>query len=354
MRVLVGHGWYDMRSIATWNFDRAPWRDFPRMIARLDIVYEDGEKESIVSDGSWKHVNSPIKYDCFMEGEVYDGREETEMDLFAAEVDGPAGVLEARSLPGSKIIRELESQEINDCGDGTYVVKFPENIAGWIRLTLEGQMPGDVVVIRYDERVNPDMTPAESSMQNGLTAGASASGRETRQIDLLFHYTGSHRFCTVGAEMQTDRLICSGGIEAYEPRFSFKGFHYVVLKGLRNPPKSIIACVVHTDFKNISKFESSDETLNMLLTMADRSYKANFANGFPTDCPHREKNGWTGDASIASELAQYMFENTAGYEKYLQDICDTQIESGDLSCIAPSCGWGFKWGMDRHGILRYQ
>ena len=351
LRVLLGHGWYDMRSVGSWNFEMAPWRDFPRMIARLDLAYGDGTRERVVSGDTWRQVVGPILYDDLMEGEVYERVERrSAVNLAAEEVPAPAGRLEPERQPGAKVVRELAPSAVKDFGSGVYVVQFAENFAGWVRLTLDGQQPGDVVSIRYDERVNADLSPARDSVNDGyeqikrVDVRACRPGDETRRIDCHFSYTASQQFCAKDAGFQTDRWICSGGCETYEPRFSYKGFQYVVLRGLRRPPKSVVGCVVQTGFADVGTFESSDPTLNALVAMAKRAYKANFADGVPTDCPHREKNGWTGDASIASELAQYLFENTAGYEKWLNDLCDTQVPSGDICCIVPTSGWGFKWG----------
>ena len=354
LKVLVGHGWYDVRSIATWDFATAPWRDFPRMIAQLDIVYDDGATDRVVSDGSWMQVGGPVRYDCIREGEVIAADDVPGESVPCAVVPGPKGRLLAEAIPPAKVMRTIAPESIRDVGDGTYVVCFPENFAGWIRAKFRGLRKGDVVVIRYDERVNDDFSPAAASVRDGLhdrkravdTAKA-VKGDETRRIDCHFRYTASHRYCPVGAEFQADRLIASGApVETYEPRFTYNGFQYVVLRGLRQAPRAedVVGCVVHTAFGDIGRFASSDATLNRLVAMAGRSYKSNFADGYPTDCPHREKNGWTGDASIASELAQYLFENTAAYEKWLKDICDTQTGSGDICCIVPTSGWGFKWG----------
>ena len=354
LNVLVGHGWYDVRAIATWDFATAPWRDFPRMIAQLEITYADGSKETVVSDESWDQVESPVKFDCIREGEVVSARDVGRRIASAAVVEGPKGRLEAEALPGAKVMRTLRPEAINDCGNGTYVVKFRENFAGWIRAKFRGLKDGDVVVVRYDERIRTGLMPAEPSASDGLhgrrravNPDTSARDDETRRIDCHFRYTASHRACATGAEFQADRLIASGAaVEEYEPRFTYNGFQYVVLTGLRQVPEpdDIVGCVVHTAFRDIGRFESSDRTLDTLVQMAERAYKSNFADGYPTDCPHREKNGWTGDASIASELAQYLFENTAAYEKWLKDLCDTQLPSGDICCIVPTSGWGYRWG----------
>ena len=358
LKVLVGHGWYDVRSIATWNFDVAPWRDFPRMIAQLELTYADGTRETIISDGSWRQVESPVGYDCIREGEVIGARHWKQPDLAAkeiraAEVPAPKGQLVAENCPGSKVMREMAPKAIHAFPDGTYVVEFPENFAGWIRMNVRGQKKGDVLVVRYDERVNVDFSPARPSVRNGLWDGVSVdvrkaeAGKETRRIDCHYRYTASQAVCPVGAEFQADRFVSSGAdVETYEPRFTYNGFQFVVLKGLRAAPRAedIAGCVVHTAFPTVGSFACSDETFNTLMKMGDRAYRSNFADGVPTDCPHREKNGWTGDASIASELAQYCYENTAAYEKWLRDIMDTQLPSGDICCIVPTSGWGFKWG----------
>ncbi len=335
LKVLVGHGWYDVRSIAVWNFDVAPWRDFPRMIAQLEIEYADGSRETVVSDGSWRQTESPVGYDCIREGEVTGAHHPAQPDfakreIRAAEVPAPKGALAAENCPGAKVVREIAPSAIHAMKDGSYVVEFPENFAGWIRMDVRGQKKGDVLSVRYDERIGAGSAPAKD-----------------RKIDMYCKYTASHAVCTEGAGFQTDRFVSSGApVERYEPRFTYNGFRYVVLKGLRAAPRKedIAGCVVHTAFQAAGTFACSDETFNTLMKMGDRAYRSNFADGYPTDCPHREKNGWTGDASIASELAQYCYENTAGYEKWLRDIMDSQLPNGDICGIVPTSGWGYRWG----------
>ncbi len=329
LHLLVGHGWYDMRAIATWNFDTAPWRDFPRCIAQLEITYTDGTKEFVITDKSWRQVKSPIGYDDIMEGEILGSLDLRRVDLdknvvMAEEVPAPKGRLVSEAQPGAEIMKTLPVKSIKDLGDGSYQLDFGENVVGWTRILFRGQQKGDVITIRYDERES-----------------------DPRRIDCHIRATASQRACATDAALQTDRFICTGKeVESYEPHFVYHGFRYVTLKGLRRAlqPADIRACFIHTAFKTIGSFACSDETFNKLMAMGDRAYRSNFTDGVPTDCPHREKNGWTGDASIASELAQYLYENTAAYEKWLRDVMDSQLESGDISCIVPSSGWGYQWG----------
>ena len=357
LRLLVGHGWYDMRAVATWNFETAPWRNFPRGLAQLEIVYADGSKEVVATDRTWRQVKSPVGHDDIFEGEVTGACDPRMPDLektvvMAEEVSAPGGRLVGEAQPGAEIMRTVPAKKIHAAGGGTYVIDFGENVAGWARLALRGQKKGDVVSVRYDERVQDDGSPARPSVRDGLNdfnfwGGDPDEAARRRRIDEHFRYTASHRVCPVDAAFQTDRVVCSGAaVESYEPRFVYHGFRYAVVKGLRQAPKpeDAVACVIHTAFPTIGSFACSDATFNALMGMGDKAYRGNFVDGVPTDCPHREKNGWTGDASIASELAQYLFENTAAYEKWLRDLLDAQLPDGNLPGIVPSSGWGYHWG----------
>ncbi len=359
LKILVGHGWYDMRAVATWNFETSPWRNFPRCIAQLEVTYKDGSKEIIATDKSWRQVKSPLGHDDIFEGEVIGAWNPRMPDLektvvMAEEVPAPGKRLVSEAQPGAKIMRTFHAKKVHDLGNGAYMLDFGENLAGWARLTFRGQKKGDVVSIRYDERVNDDFTPALPSVRDGLNdfkfsneLRAAAKGGERRKVDAHFRYTASQRACAVDAAFQTDRFVCTGAKkETYEPRFAYNGFRYVLVKGLRTAPsrQDAVACVIHTAFPTVGSFECSDKTFNTLMEMGDKAYRSNFADGVPTDCPHREKNGWTGDASIASELAQYLYENTAGYEKWLRDIMDTQLDNGNICAIVPTSGWGYHWG----------
>jgi alpha-L-rhamnosidase len=333
LRVLVGHGWYDVRSVAVWNFDNAPWRDFPRMIAQLELVYEDGARQTVVSDATWRQVASPVGFDCIREGEVIGrpppGAPDLAKTALAAEVvSAPAGRLTAAALPPSVIAQELKPAKVSEVKPAVWLVDFGQNTAGWVRLKLRGQKAGDIVTVKYGEKVNED----------GML---SWKGTEAH-----FRYPASFRVLP-GGWFQTDRFVCDGSAEQiYEPRFTYSGFQYVEIHGLKAAPTTatIAACVIHNDFARAGSFACDHPLLNQLQEATLWAYKSNFVNGYPMDCPHREKNGWTGDASLASELAMYNFQNTAAYAKWIRDLMDEQRPDGNLAAIVPTSGWGYKWG----------
>ncbi len=352
LSVTVGHGLYCVRALSHWWFERAPWKAPPCLIARLELNYSDGRTETIVSDRTWRQVKSPIGYDDFREGEVIGAWHPSLPDygedgIPAQERPGPRGALKAESQPGAEVVETFRPVSIHAFGGNVQVVEFPKDISGWVSLTIRGARKGDVVSVRYDERVEKDFSPVAPSPGYAHGLREPAEGPDRRRIDCYFEASASFPVCTQDIGFQTDRIVCSGAAEqTYEPRFTYNGFRYVVVRGLRTPlkPEDITAKFVHTAFPRISSFSCSDPVFNRLMGMADVAYRANFTDGFPTDCPHREKNGWTGDASIAAELAQYCYGNTSGYEKWLRDICDAQNAQGDIPGIVPTAGWGFAWG----------
>ena len=354
LSVLLGHGLYDGRVRDEWNFDMAPWRDFPRMIAQLEIVYCDGSKETVVSDGSWRQVKSPVGWDDIHEGEVVGGSHGREPpfppDGFpAAEVSGPGGILTCAAHPPTRILQELKPVAVHPVPDeaGAFLVEFPANVSGWARLRFRGLSRGDVVTVRYDERADGGIRPAADLAGGGVDAAKTVGGIETRRIDCHFKGSMSHAVCRVNSGFQVDRFISSGAPEeTYEPRFTYNGFRYVYVRGLKSPlgAEDAVQCYVGTDFPETGTFSSSDAVLNRLVSAAAQSYRCNFTQGFPTDCPHREKNGWTDDASMASVFGMIRFDNDAAYAKWVQDIVDAQDSRGDLPGIVPTSGWGYLWG----------
>ncbi len=332
LNVILGHGWYDVRSVEVWNFDNAPWRNFPRMIAQLELVYTDGTKELVCTDKSWRQVGSPIGFDCIREGEVIGLQPDKTMDLaktviMAEEVTGPAGKLVAEALPPSVVAQEIKPKAIRKVADGVWGIDFGQNMAGWIRLSVKGQKHGDVLTIRYGER-------------------QAADGRVTiKPLDMHFRYTASNQLLP-GGGFQVDRFVCDGSAkQTYEPRFTYNGFQYAEISGLRTlSEEDVVACMVQTDFKPAGSFTCSNELINKMQDAILWAYRSNFTNGYPTDCPHREKNGWTADAHLATELAMYNFQNTAAYEKWIQDIMDEQRPNGNVPAIIPTSGWGYNWG----------
>lgn len=331
IELILGNGWYNVQSEAAWNFSKAPWRGDPRGIAELSIVFSDGSRSRISTDSTWLRVHSPVAFNDFREGEVVlsepdrTGRQEP-----AAEMPAPGGMLVESKHPGAEIVREYRPLKVEKLGDGSFIYDFGANLAGWARICFDGLAKGEVVTVRYDER-----HPSEEKGRHiDIHVRKVASPLLYRGVDPR----------TAG--FQTDRFVSSGKRkETYEPRFTYNGFRYVIVKGCRTQPalEDVTGCFVRTAFPKTGSFECDNEMFNKLIAATELAYEGNFTDGFPTDCPHREKNGWLGDAATAVEFAQYSYAsdaNRAAYENWLQTIADQQKKDGRIASIVPTSGWG--------------
>ena len=325
--VMLGNGWYNYHVQNAWDFDNAPWRGLPKLILQLAVEFADGSRATIVSDESWKCSTGPIRRDGLMSGEIYDARcEQPGWDTApfddaawsaAKVVAPPTGQLTAQMAPPIRVTAEFQPVKVTEPKPGVFVFHFPQNIAGIPQLTVSGPA-GREVKLQYGEMLNADGTLNQKNI-------------------------APHVYNT---EFQTDRYILSGrGTELWRPRFQYHGFQYVQITGFPGTPTpaSLQALAAHTDLESAGSFACSNELLNQIQNATRWSYLNNFY-GHPTDCPQREKNGWTGDGHLAAEAGLYNFDPAAAYGKWMRDFRDEQRPSGELPGIIPTGGWGYAWG----------
>ena len=146
-----------------------------------------------------------------------------------------------------------------------------------------------------------------------------------------------------GLDFQTDTYILNGKDNVLEPNFAYHGFRYVQIKTDRPitiEKKDVVAKFIHTAVKSVGKFCCSNDTLNKIWKAVNQSYLSNLMS-IPTDCPQREKNGWTADAHIAVDLGLLNYDGITFYEKWINDMIDNQTSEGRISGIIPSSGWGY-------------
>ena len=281
----------------------------------------------MLSDTTWQCAAGPLIFDGLRNGEIYDARAEMpgwhEVEYDATEwrptriARSPGGVLQAQIMPPCRVTRIIPPVSVVEAKPGVWVFDLGCNITGWARLTVSGPA-GASVVMRYAEKVGSDGSIDQSNI-NYL---------EDKQ------------------SFQKDTYIMKGvGIETYAARFAYYGFQYVEVTGLPAPPtlETIAGCEVHTDLEQIGAFHCSNQLLNSIQAAAVASTVGNY-HGMPTDCPHREKNGWTGDAHLSAEQVLYNFAAESSYTKWLDDFADCQRPNGALPGIVPTGGWGFNWG----------
>lgn len=329
--VMLGTGWYDVHTLAVWDFHKAPWRAAPKLLMQLKIDYADGRSEYIATDSSWRVSTGPVVFDSIYSGETYDARlEKPGWDTAAYDdsdwgrapvMEAPAGKLSAQAMPAIMAERVLRPVAIAEPKPGVFVFDFGQNFAGFAELRVRGPA-GAKVVMKYSERIDrAGMIDRAEIQQHVLHL-------DTNQL------------------YQTDTYILKGkGLETWHSRFDYHGFQYVEVTGFPGKPTldTLRGIFIHSAVRPVGEFACSNPLLNRIWQAGRWSYLSNL-QGIPTDCPHREKNGWTGDAHLAAEQALFNYAPQAVYTKWVNDLDDEQRPSGELPGIVPTSGWGYTWG----------
>lgn len=324
---ILGTGWYDVHDIATWHFNTAPWRARPVLRLLLALDYTNGQTQFIGSDSAWKTATGPILHDGIYTGEIYDAR--LEMPGWdAARFDdtawtpalamaGPRGRLLARPCQPVAITETIVPVSIAEPKPGMFIVNMGCNFSGHAQLRIRAPR-GTAVTMRYAEILNADGTLNSAPIDRYMAK------TEPRQ------------------PFQQDTYICKGeGEELWEQRFSYSGFQYIEVTGFPGRPAldNFRGRFAHTDLERAGEFACSSGVLNKIQSATLRSYLSN-AQSIPTDCPLREKNGWTGDAQLAAESGLMNFRSATFYSKWLDDFADAQRADGGLPVLVPNGGWG--------------
>jgi alpha-L-rhamnosidase len=329
---LLGNGWYNHQSMAVWNFDKAPWRNRPAVCADIRITYEDGTTESISTGKDWRSTLSPVIFNSIYTAEHHDARREIPgwsepgyRDTAWKPVilrSAPAPLIVAQAMHPIRATKAIPAVSLKKWSDTSYVFDIGQNIAGVSELRIRGSR-GTVIRLRHGERLTLD--------------------GHVDQSNIIEHYRPKDD----SDPFQTDVYILSGdGLESFRPRFNYKGFQYVELTSSRPvqvDKGTITGHFMHSDVPPVGRISSSNPVLDAIWRATNQSYLSNLF-GYPTDCPQREKNGWTGDAHIASETGLYNFDGITIYEKWLADHRDEQQPNGVLPSIIPTGGWGYEWG----------
>ncbi len=323
--VLLGNGWQNAQGGATWDAQKASFQSEPKLCFEL-CMEGRGQEWKVVSDDTVLTHPSPIWFDDLWYGEYYDARKECEGWCRPGMENGgwkPAGYTEVprgearicRAVP----IRNISSGKpvaISECPGG-YLYDFGENNAGVCSLCIRNALPGQEVMMVHGEYV-----------WDGVL--------DNKKCSFLPDNLG-----------QQDRYICKGEREErWQPVFTYHGFQYVYVQGITKEQATeelLTYQVIHADMATRGGFVCSDPVLNRLQEMTRRSTLSNYYF-FPTDCPQREKNGWTGDAALSAEQMMLNFEPDESHREWLRNICRAQDESGMLPGIVPTGGWGMGLG----------
>ena len=309
----LGNGWYNQRDR---RVEGDMWYDDPKLIFQLEIQYEDGTSEAIISDATWKTASGPLRKDGLFTGEKYDARLELgewnkvgfneQKWTEAVLVRPPSGDLHAQNAPFDKVIRTLIPTFDGRSKDSVYAYHLDETVSGWATIRVKGKA-GSTIKIRY----------------------ISEEGDDYGQIDTY--------------------ILKGSGIESWQPKFTWHAFrrievvsHEVVLN-----QESVTIKDVHTEVKSNGSFESSNSFLNKIHSAYIKTQNANFHGSISSDCPHRERLGYTGDGQVVVSSSIFSYDMRQFYQKWFDDMDDARNKkTGFVTHTAPfgGGGGGPAWG----------
>jgi alpha-L-rhamnosidase len=342
---IVAEGWYSgyvgyglLVGYGPNRVGRYFYGKTPAVRLQLELEYDDGSRVVVGTDPSWQTSgDGPIREADLIMGETYDARMEQPgwaEPMFAAggwaravsasalgecravfsdtmgdrEVDlgfEAPGRLQAYPGPPIRVTEELAAREMTEPEPGVYIFNLRQNIAGIIRLRVQGSR-GMRVQIRYGEMLHPDGRLMTENLRRARA---------------------------------TDYYVLRGDPEGEEwsPRFTYHGFQYVELTGLEDRPglEAVTGLVMHSDTPLTSRFECSDPLVNQIYRNVVWTQRGNFVE-IPTDCPQRdERLGWMGDAQIYARAATFNADVASFFTKWMDDVQEAQRSFGAYPDYAP-------------------
>lgn len=319
--VLLGNGFIDNNDFDIWQNETATYRSAPKFSLELTA----NGKKTIGSDEDFLVVDSPITFDDFRCGERYDANLEIEDVLTSVSVvgfhkpvavDPPKGdIVKNRTQPIEEYA-ERKAVSVTKTEKG-YLYDFGVNDTGIPHLKINA---------KKGQRL--DLYFAEVIDDNGVDQRSISFEKSDREY------------------VQHDVYVAKEGIQEYKPSFTWHGFRYAEIRGITDEQatKEILTFIpTHSAIEKKCDFDCDNETINKLVEITLRSDESNFMY-YPYDCPHREKNGWTADASLSAEQMLYTFDAYDSLRQWLFCIRKAQRNDGALPGIIPTAGWGFQFG----------
>ena len=311
LTVQLADGWY-RGSCGAWGI-RNQYGIETKLLAQLEITYADGKQETIGTDENWDWSNDgTIRFADNKDGEVVNANCQPSYRGKAKVTSHPVVPTASNNVPVTE--HEHFTPSISKAPNGKWLLDFGQNIAGYIALQILAK-EGQRLIFRFGELLDEEGNLTQKNIQ-------CASKEKVSPLQQIVY-------------------TCRDGLNEYKTAFAVFGFQYAEVEtDIEMHPEDVTAIAVYSDIEQTGFFESSNELLNRFVDATIWSTKGNSLD-IPTDCPTRERHGWTGDAQIFFETANYLFDYAAFSRKYLNDVYDWQKKDGRLPQIAPYGGVDF-------------
>lgn len=346
LEIALADGWY-RGSIGCFGLTNVFGR-MTKLLCQLELEYEDGFLETVNSDDSFAWSNDgPVRFADLKDGEVYDASK-------VPSYSGRAKLIKETLIPYASDNVSPKEQErfaakLLVTPSGKRVLDFGQNIAGLISFQVTGKK-GQRIKLTCGEILDENEEFTQKNMQEQKPV------KEFGRMTEIMLITGNGS--RIKGEMQpTPRqeilFSCSGQEDFYKTSFAVFGFRYALIETeIDFAPEQFWAIAVYSDLERTGDFSCSNEKVNRLFENTLWSMKGNFLD-VPTDCPTRERLGWTGDAQVFFDTGAYLMNVAPFFRKWMRDMADNQFKNGKISAVIPyngasmlydntggSVGWG--------------
>lgn len=312
--VELADGWY-RGSCGAWGL-RNQYGTQTKLYAQLEITDKSGNKAVIGTDKTWAWSNDgAIRFADNKDGEIIEAWREPSYSGFANETKCDVTPVSSNNVPVTEHER-FSVQKVITTPGGAKVLDFGQNIAGYISFAVMAKN-GQKIKLRFGEMFDENGEFTQKNFQ-------CANKKRTKVTPL-----------------QQIEYYCKDGLNEYKTKFAIFGFQYVLIESdVEWKKEDFTAVSVCSDMEETLSFDSSNELLNRLVEATRWSAKNNHVD-VPTDCPTRERHGWTGDAQIFCNTASYLFNYAPFARKYVSDMIDGQRKNGKFRQITPKGGIDF-------------
>ena len=310
LTVALADGWY-RGSVGAWGLTNQYGTE-TKLLAQLEIVYEDGSNDRIVTDESWQWSDDgSIRFADNKDGEICDARRQPSYSGFAKVTAHNVTPTASNNVPIAE--KETFKGNMTVTPGGKKLIDFGQNIAGYISFRINAKA-GQKITFRFGE-----LTKDGELYQKNIQLSNKKKTTPLQKIE----------------------YVCREGLNEYKTTFAIFGFQYAEIDtDIDINAENVTAIAVYSDMEETGAFRSSNELLNKFVDATRWSAKNNSAD-LPTDCPTRERHGWLGDAQIFVETASFLFNYLPFARKYENDICDAQHKNGCFTQIVPTGGIDF-------------
>ena len=270
------------------------------------------DNTEICSDGSESFTDSNIRFNNIYLGETIDYSAQLQEPQKVNILTPPRAILSEAIGTPDKVIRTIKPIKIANIGN-KQIFDVGENITGIVAVTTSAPK-NSTIALRYAEEINDDMSiDCDSTISHWV---ATRSGKP---------------------QIMESTFITDGTTRTIKPKFVWYSFRYFEIEGNFD---ELSVEVIHADTPVTSTFASNHEGMNFLYDSFIRTQLDNMHGSIPSDCPHRERLGYTGDGQIAAPAVMLTLDTKEFYKKWIWDILDCQDVDGHVRHTAPFMGGG--------------